>query len=324
MENIVTTAVILANKAKSGECFYLHNSLIICGENGYGKTTLIHEMIEALKPDKSYEFYYIDLHNRMIYDPENTAGKNIDFMNLRDIVDNRTKEVNFTVKDVFDDMSPGAAVVYNTIVNNYEYYKDLFEENLDITLNKGNEENLYGTSQLYINGDGELYRLASSESARMRILFEVEYAVSLGAKTIFIDEFDVCLSDDTAATFLAMLSKKYEKVSFVVSMQHLTSLITLAGFDGALICDVHSANTEDNMVRLFDVDNINELGQIDKLKRLFDTVTRTSMLEEIVSRIVDTKEKRDADVTFLHGLNRDLLTGREKILYDYANEVISQ
>lgn len=324
MENILTTADIIANKTKNGEPFSLHNNLIICGENGSGKTTFMHRIIDELKKDSPYTFYYIDYHNRMIYDPLNTAGKEIKHIQLDSIVDNRTTEANFSVKDVFDEISPGAAVVYNTILTNFDYYKKLFEKYLDIELSLDeNNDSPLGLPKIFINGDGELYKLATSESARMRILFEIDYAVAKGAKTIYIDEFDASLSEDTTTDFLMMLLTNYENISFVVSISHaLTSLISLTGFDGALICDANTNNVEDNFVRLFDVDSIAEVGQIDKIKRLFSYVTRTNMLEEMVARFVDTNEIRTADVKFMNGLVRDKLTGREKILYDYAKEVM--
>lgn len=324
MENIITTAELIANKTKNGEPFSFHNNLIICGENGSGKTTFMHKIIVELKKYSPYAFYYIDYHNRMIYDPDKTAGKDIKYMKLDTIVDYRTLEANFSVKDVFDDLSPGAAVVYNTILTNFSYYKELFEKYLNIELSLDeNDDSLLGLPTILINGDGELCKLATSESARMRILFEIDYAVANGAKTIYIDEFDASLSEKTTTDFLMMLLKNYENVSFVVSISHaLTSLISITGFDGALICDANTKNVEDNLVRLFDVDSIAELGQIDKIKRLFSYATRTNKLEDIVARFVDTNEIRDADVEFMNGLVRDKLTGREKILYDYAKEVI--
>ena len=179
----------------------------------------------------------------------------------------------------------------------------------------------WNISEILCNDGIELNKLATSEAARMRLLFEIDNAVRKGAKTIIIDEFDTYLSEDTTSTFLTALSDKYNETSLVLSIHTLTAMLPLSGFDVAMICETNS-NIEENKVRLLDVDSINELGQIEKLKRLFERITRVNELEEIVSRLVDTGEIKDSDIQYIQVICRDDLTGREKILYDYVKEVL--
>ena len=321
MENIVRTAKQYVNYILSSRPFYKHNSLIICGENGSGKTTLIKYMIKELLLDKNFSFYYIDPQNRMIYD-ENKAAKSLQFVKIRSIVANRVDESNFMTKDVFDDTMPGTAVVYRAIIDNFDMYKTLFEKELGIEIILDQDVKIHSAPEIVLNGGRELSTLSSSETARMRLLFEINYAVGQGAKLIIIDEFDTYLSEDTTQQFLELLYKKYNNTSFIVSINTLSSLLQLTGFDGAIICDANSSEKEDNVVRLIDIDSIKQLGQIEKIKRMIKRVTRISDLEEIVSHYVDTNEIRDTDILYLKDLGRDELSGREKILYDYAKKVM--
>lgn len=323
METIVTAAKKIATNIQKNIPFYKHNSLVICGENAFGKTTLIRKIIDGLMENDAFDFYYIDPQNRMLYDENNTAAQSLHQMQIRSIVENRIKESNFTIRDVFEGVSPGTAVVYKSIIEKFDRYQELFEKNLGIDLVLNYEEDGLGLTEILVNGDRELYKLATSEAARMRILFEVDYAVKQGAKLIIIDELDTYLSDDTTFKFVKMLSENYLNMDFVVSIHSLTLLLQLSGFDGALICDAKKENKEENFVRFFDVDSINELGQIDKIKRMFEAVSLVNKLEEIVSRLIETGVKTQSDVSFLDQLCRDELSGREKILYDYAKEVIS-
>lgn len=323
METINTISKILADKLKDGKNLYLHKCLVVCGENSSGKTTLIQKMICELKKCQSFSFYYINPYNRVIYDENCMASKKLQLMTLNSIVENRTNEINLK-KDVFDDMSMGAAVVYNALIDSFEYYKKLFEESIGIKLQLSQSDGSFSSPEITINGDKEFSKTSSSEAAKMRLLFEIDYAVSQNAKVIFIDEFDSFLSEDTTVSFLKKLMDKYPNISYVISIQALNPLLQITGFDGALICDTESEILDNRFVRLFDIDSIKDVGQIEKIKRLFEQVSTSNKLEEIIARIVDTGDLFENDVTYIESLSRDNLSGREKILFDYLKEAVSR
>ena len=72
------------------------------------------------------------------------------------------------------------------------------------------------------------------------------------------------------------------------------------------------------MVRLADANSIDDIGKIDKVKELIGRIGNESNLEEMVTRIVDTGEFDEDDIVFIEKIERNKLSGREKILYDYV------
>ncbi len=320
MENIETTAQTITNKLLKNEVFYKHSNLIICGENSDGKSTLINKIVNNCL-DKSLEVYYIDPENRKICDPNELAvTKPLEDMSLIKIVKTRLSPANYLKKDVFEGTSSGPAVAYSTIKKSPEKYNELFWDYFGITI-KDEEENPNGIGMplILVNDTTEISDVSSSEAAIMRLLLEIHFAIeSKDAKIIVIDEFDEYLTEKKAFHFLSTLQKKYENVVFIVSIQSISIVMYLSDFDIALIRRVPEKTVENNLVRFVDSNNLNEIGQIEKIRDFFGRKDEDYILEEMVSRIVDTGIVNDDDKKFLNGINRQELSGRERILYDYV------
>ena len=319
MKNIESTAKDIEEKLEKGDFFYKHKNLLICGENADGKTTLIKGIVRKCR-DKSINVYYINPLNRQICDPDNDAVlKKLDKLTIEKIVSDRLE----TNQDIFEKRISGPIVVYNEIYDNIEKYNNLYWDFFGITIaSEDNESETVNMPEIIVNNKTEIYEVASSQAARMRILLEIDYAVGKGVKAIVIDEFDEFLSDNTTAKFLNKLIEYYENIMFIVSVQALQVILQLDDFDVALICNSGTDSVKDNKVRFYDSSSISEIGHIDKLGELLGRVDQVNELEELVARVVDTGKYNSADIEFIGAIERHSLSGREKILFDYVSRMM--
>ncbi len=324
MERIEDTAQIVADKIIKRKPFYKHSSIVICGENSFGKSTLIRHIVRKCM-NLSENVYYIDSQNRQICDYDSFAGGiPLEKMSIDSIVENRLAESNYLKKDVFAGMSSGPAVTYSRIKKYPEKYNDLYWDFFGITIK--DEKDNPGEVQrprILVNDRTEIYDVSSSQAAKMRMLLEIDFAIEeKGATIIVIDEFDLCLSDNTASTFLAKLHEKYKKVIFIVSVQSLSLILQIEDFDIAIIRGNGDMSVDNNVVHFVDSNSVTEVGQIDKIRELIGKVGEKCNLEEMVARVVDTETISDNDLNYIENIERNKLSGREKILYDYLVRLV--
>ena len=226
MKKIDITAHDVADRIEKGKKFYKHSNLIICGENSFGKSTLIKAIVKDCSK-LSEAIYYIDSQNRQICDYDNTAGgRPLEKMSLNAIVENRLSDSNYLKRDVFEERTNGPAVAYTALKNSPEKYNELFWDFFEITI-KDEKDNSDGIQipQILVNEKTEIYDVSSSQAAKMRMLLEIDFAISeKGARAVVIDEFDEFLTDKTAATFLTSLHETYRDTIFIVSVQSISIL----------------------------------------------------------------------------------------------------
>lgn len=307
--------------------FYKHKNLILTGENAIGKSKLIKELVKKSLKRENQTIYYIDPQNRVIAeDPDggNTlALKKLETLELDKISEHRIKKGIFTKKDEFTPGNEGCAVAISALRDDLvgeKHYVDLFKKFWGIELVK--EKTLTGVLQtevIKVIDGGEIQELSSSESAKMRILLEVDFAINkLHASVVVIDEFDEFLSEETILDLATKLFSYYPETKFILVIHSLATIVMLDDVDVALICDEHTSSIDDNTVRFIDASNIKEIGQIEKVKNaMVCSAKEETVWEELVTHFVDFGKLTQEEKEYVCGIQRSSLLPKEKIFYDY-------
>lgn len=307
--------------------FYKHKNLILIGENAIGKSKLIKELVnKSLKKDNK-TIYYIDPLNRILSEDINGGNtavtKKMEMLKLDEIVSHRLRKGIFTRKDEFSDGNPGGAVALTAIKDDIQgdrHYCSLFEKFWNIELESvtvGDGVLTYDTVK--VKNGGEIQDLSSSESAKLRLLLEVDFAIrKLSVGTIIIDEFDEFFSEETLINFVSTLLSYYSTTKFVLVIHSLPSIVGLNDIDIALIRDEHGSSIYENSVGFMDASNIKEIGQIEKIKSaMVSTLKEETELEAMIAHYVDFGELSTEEKNFVRNIKREELSPKEKIFYDY-------
>lgn len=329
MQNIIDTAKVLYEDIRKEVPFRKHKNLILAGNNANGKSRMIKSILEKSLKDEWYDIYYIDSKNRVMSGGkigQLATAKNFEDLSVREILQTRISSGIYTIKDRFTEQDSGGAVVFDAVYNNIDTYQRLYKDNLDIIIERDEKKlnNGLGSIQaIRVNQKCDLNEIASSESARMRILFEVDYAASKGIKAIIIDEFDAYFSERTTIDFLGILVEKYPKIRFILVLHALYSIINIEDFDVAVIIDRHDKEALNNVVAIYDGNNISTVEQVDKISYsilgyngMFEGLA-PSIWEEIVADLVDGIELSDEYQCILKNADRNSLKARDKILFDF-------
>lgn len=307
--------------------FYKHKNLILVGENAIGKSKLIKELVnESLKMENK-TIYYIDPLNRVLSEDINGGNtavtKKLDSLQLDEIVSHRLRRGIFTRKDEFSDGNPGSAVALTAIkddVQGDKHYCNLFKEFWNMELESVTVgEGVLACDTVKVKNGGEIQDLSSSESAKLRILLEVDFAISkLEVDTIIIDEFDEFFSEETLIDFVSKLLSYYSATKFIFVIHSLPSIVALDDIDIALICDEHGGSIYENSVKFIDASNICEIGQIEKIRSaMVSMLNEETEWEAMVAHYVDFGKLTDEEKDFINSINREELRPKEKIFYDY-------
>lgn len=323
-----TIEMLMSVCNKSDAKFYKHKNLILTGENSSGKSKLIKSLVKKSLEDGNETIYYIDPQNRVIADDPNggntAASVRLEDLKFKEIVNHRMQRGIFTKKDEFTPGNPGSAVSFSAIkddLSGKKHYYELFREFFDIELLKEMSESskILQREVIRVKKGGEIQDLSSSESAKMRVLLEVDFAVNcLGARTVVIDEFDEFLSEKTSVGFITDLFSHYTSTKFILVIHALSPIISLDDIDIAIICEEYGDSIDKNLVRFIDAANITEMGQIEKIKNaMLSSSSSTSKMEAIVSYFVDFGELQKEDIIYLEKIKREELLPKEKIFYDY-------
>lgn len=307
--------------------FYKHKSLILIGENAIGKSKLIKELVNQSLKKENKTIYYIDPLNRILSEDVNggntAVAKKMESLELDEIVSHRLKKGIFTRKDEFSDGNPGSAVALTAIKDDIQgdkHYCNLFRDFWNMELESATVgDGMLTYDTVKVKNGGEIQDLSSSESAKLRLLLEVDFAVnSLSVDTIIIDEFDEFFSEETLVEFVSKLLSYYSSTKFILVIHSLTSIVAMNDIDLALICDEHGASIYENSVNFMDAANIREIGQIEKIKSAMVSVLREETeLEELIAHYVDFGNLTEEEKIFVGNIKRDELCPKEKIFYDY-------
>lgn len=330
MQNIIDTGKTLYEAIKNTAPFRKHMNLILAGNNANGKSRMIKNILEQSLKEGEGDIYYIDSKNRVM-----TGGKSIqqattkklEDLSVKNIVRTRITPGIYTVKDRFTEQDSGGVVVFDAVYNNMNKYKRLYSESLGIFIEPAQKiiNNGLGSIQtICVNQKCDLSEIASSEAARMRILFEVDYAASQDVKVVIIDEFDAYFSERTTIDFLKVLVEKYPQIRFVLVLHALYSIINIEDFDVAVIIDRHERDVLNNDVEIYDGNNISTVEQVDKVSysilgyhRMTESLT-PSIWEGMVANVVDGIELTEEHQRMLKETDRNSLRAKDKILFDFV------
>ncbi len=335
MQNIIDTAKVLYEDIKNTAQFRKHMNLILAGNNANGKSRMIKNILEQSLKEGHGDIYYIDSKNRVMTGGkivQQATVKKIEDLSVEEIVKTRITSGIYTVKDRFTEQDSGGAVVFDAVYNNMDKYQKIYTESLGIFIEPAQKKinNGLGSVQtICVNQKCDLSEIASSEAARMRILFEVDYAACQGAKAVIIDEFDAYFSERTTIDFLKILVEKYPQIRFILVLHALYSIINIEDFDVAVIIDRHLREVLNNDVEIYDGNNISTVEQVDKISysslgyyRMTESLT-PSIWEGIVANVVDGIELTEEHQRILKETDRNSLRAKDKILFDFIKRIVS-
>lgn len=320
MQDIYNSAEKLYEDIISERNFYKHRNLIITGSNAIGKTQLIKHILKKSLAESSICFYYIDPKNRIMKSGNNNApAKRLSEMSTSEILQHRLSDGVFMVSDEFTQQNLGGAVAYDELLGNIGKYDEMFQKFFDISVEKHVISNdILPIEVVLINGKTNLDNISSSEAAKMRILMEVDYAVNHKVRAIIIDEFDAYFSEESIIDFMNKLSETYPDIRFIYVIHSLSVIVSVEDIDVALIEYMYQGDAIEKAVRLYDADNIREIGQIDKIRNMMiNKCEGEKWWEECVAMIVDGKELNADQIQRINRTDRSKLKAREKILYDF-------
>lgn len=321
MQNIYDSAKKLYYDVIDERNFYQHRNLIITGSNAIGKTQLIKDTLKKSLSEAPTAFYYIDPKNRIMKSGNNNApAKKLSEMSTSEILEHRLLDGVFTVLDEFTQQNLGCAVAFDELSHNVEKYDAMYQEFFDISVGEDTIPNdILPLKIVLVNGKTRLENISNSEASKMRILMEVDYAVNSGVKAIIIDEFDAYFSEESILDFMNKLSEHYPHTRFIYVIHTLSVLVSIEDIDIAVISDIDHEDVREKIVNFFDADNIEEIGQIEKIRNMMVNMQRKdeTWWEECVAMIVDGKQLNGDQVQRIRAAERSKLKPKEKILYDF-------
>lgn len=308
--------------------FFEHDSLLIVGNNSVGKTQLVKGLLTKAVKDKRNDFYYIDPQNRnVIESTDNLALVRYKDFAIEDILKSRMKKAFFTKKDIFDEHYSGGVVTFYELLSDLDKYNMLFRQFMDIHLSKKDsvDSMIGGSTTIRINDSYNIEGLSNSESAKMRILMETDYANEMDCRAIIIDEFDSHFDSDNMIKFIGQLQEKYKEIRFVFVIHNAETLVNIQGMDVVLFNNSYGTDMRNGTVLILDSDNITQLGEIHRIRSKYIGDVRESewVLNQCVSDIVKKKAIRKENLDKFRNLNYQMLSMKEKIVYGYIEEVLT-
>ena len=321
----------IENDLINNKLYFKHSDLLIVGENTSGKSKIIKEVVKGLMENK-VSVYVIDSCNRNIIiteEDEQNIFDTFENLDLEMVVTERLKDKNFNNIDIFDGKLE-IEIALNEIIKNFELYKELFNDIINITLEKRkkeagrdldyflskNEEKI--PEEIYVNGE-HLNVASDSQHAMMRILMEVNFAYQRGCRIIFIDEFDINLDHKNSADFINKLKDKYNDARFIIAAHSIYTVLNIDSFDVLKIIKKYD-NVDENMCINFDSRDLDNVEIIDR--KIFGSSDKQNdidiLLSETLKSILSGVEI-DSDVKQkIEALTN--LSIRQKVVYEYIKE----
>lgn len=310
--------------------YFKHRDLLIVGENTSGKSKIIKEVVKYLMENK-VPVYFIDSCNRNIITKERERDIVYTFekLDIEQVITERLKEKNFNKIDIFDGDS-GIETALNEIIKNFELYEKLFNEIINITLEKRKKEEGkdldYFLSkdeerideEIYVNGE-HLNIASDSQHAMMRILMEVNFAYQRGCKIIFIDEFDINLDYKNSADFINKLKDKYNDARFVIAAHSIYTVLNIDSFDVLKILKKYDT-VDQNLCINFDSRDLDNVEIIDR--KIFGSRENKNDIDILLSealKFILSGVKIDRDVRKKIEALTDLSI-RQRVVYEYIKE----
>lgn len=307
--------------------FFSHRNLVIVGDNSSGKTIILVGLLARIIAENRADCYYIDSKNRVLFDKNEDLEFKYERFTPFKILTARAKKDNIAKKDIFPDELSGALISYNELLSDISKYSALSQEFIDksfsIEEENKNEKNILtkmiNKRKIIVDDNQEIQSLSSSEAAIMRIVMEIEYAVSEQnkCKTIIIDEFDTHLDSNRMILFMDQLVEKYAKIQFIFVIHNLIDLVNISAMDALLLC---TEGTTETYIREIDCDDITEIGQVERIKSKIIGKKRAEeiLLDKCVNSIVKNGKIDEKLAAEYQLLDYQSLTAKEKILHEYV------
>lgn len=326
MYSVNELAELIYKKTLTGELFGMHKNIVVVGNNSSGKTTLIKQILTKAHKDKSNDIYFIDALNRVVVDQrDNETDERFCSHDIFEVLETRIDNSNFSKNDYFVDDIRGGAVAFAELTDGgkTQFYEDLFNyffqckiEIIDVP----GATKMSGKQTVKIN-DTLITDLSSSEAAKIRLLMEIAYASGKKAKLIVVDEFDDHFDSDNLLDFMMKLMSYFDECRFCFVIHNFEILVQLSNTDIVVYNDTIDKDVE---IRLLDVDDITERGQISKMRRKYigEQNEEEIRLSECISDYIKKGKVSNESKLYFVELNRESLNAKEKVMYDYVLERI--
>lgn len=279
----------------------LYSNYIIVGNNMSGKSQLIKSLIEKYIQEDPKSIYFIDSCNRTIA-KDNPRGMFSEITSITEITTDRLKPNNF---NKVDKISPtyDNHLILNELFSNEEVYKNIIENyfkqsfKLDVSLISVIQDFLSPFSNFeYKIGATTYANLSNGYQAIIRLLVEIQYAVSQGVKIILIDEVVIYLDANNSRKFIDFLQNTFPDIHWIFTTHSPEVICASKNFNIIKLCEnnyeIYDGNNftdlELTIQSLFDQDIIeedeleNELGNLVRLKSMGEPLPKES-LERIKS-----------------------------------------
>ena len=331
-------------------CFNKNKHLLIVGKNTSGKTRFIKNVLEQLVSDEVKGVYFIGAYNRTITlevgDGKRSHNLFIDF-SPEIILTSRVSTRNS--KDIFQtggtEGSNGPLIAASELSKNLNHYKNIISDMIGLDLcyegDHSSEDDdsekmmlndigisLSDDSIVMVYSDGKernMDTLSSSEVAMIRIIMEIDYAVSKKCKYIFIDEFDNYLDMIRMQKYIEDIVQKYPHVHFILAIHSVEAVINIRAFDVLFIHDYKSGDVQTSFMRFSsdDIKTIEDLQSTINRHTKYDEKNggNESLLRECLIEYLTNGELSESCESKFTEIRSDRLLIREKVLYEYISRL---
>lgn len=328
MESLINSIYMKVCKSKQEKSY---SDYIIVGNNMSGKSELIRNLIERYtKENKSNnstekyidkftsqgEIYFIDSCNRTI-SKDNPRGMFSEINDFFEITTERLKPINFNKVDKISSNYDNHLIL-NELLNNKEIYKDIledyFEDSFDIvTCKEDSNIPLLSPAEKYKYkiGDTKYDNLSNGYQAIIRLLVEIQYAVSKGVKVILIDEVVLYLDTNNSRKFIDFIQNTFNKIHWIFTTH-----------SPEVICASNNFNiikVKENNYEIYDGNNLNDLESTiealfdediienDEFDTLLENLVRLKSMGETLPKDDLQKIKSSQNLNSVQKLYRDYL-----------------
>ncbi|MCD3351591.1 ATP-binding protein [Clostridium botulinum D/C] len=296
MESLVNAIYVKICESKQES----HSDYIIVGNNMSGKSELIRNLIERyIQGSKSHnltekyinkitsqgEIYFIDSCNRTI-SKDNPIGMFSEINDIFQITTERLKPINFNKVDKIG-FNYDNHLILNELLDNKEMYKDIlqgyFEESFDIVTYK-EDSSIPLLSSLekykYKIGDTIYENLSNGYQAIIRLLVEIQYAVSKGVKVILIDEVVLYLDANNSRKFIEFIQNTFNEIHWIFTTHSPEVICASSNFN--------IIKVKENNYEIYDGNNLNDLEST--IEALFDQdIIENDEFDTILENLVRLK-----------------------------------
>lgn len=310
---------------KQKKNFYNHQNLLIVGANTSGKSKYIKDFIKKINLSEC-NYYFIDTTNRTIPLGLNQERNNTFYdLDISDIRNERNKNNNFNKKDIFTSIY-GPEILENSLIQNLEYYSNLFKVVLEITLSQDVSSNsnpgivndlTNEISSLKINNHN-LDQVSNGIQAQLRMLMEIDFAIKNHIDDrpfiIFIDEVNISLDSVNSWKFIQRIMERYANIRFIFTS---LSAYTALGLDNV---DIIKLDKDPHFYQIFDSCDLDSIDFIDRT--IFSFEEKVNQIDICISNAI---KKKTLNVDFSDEIETldsfyDKFSIKQKLAYKFLKD----